>query len=525
MSEPAAPARAPEPDSGGDSPYRVAFENGHEVILIAQDGVIKVANQAAERVSGFSRQELLGKPFLDLIHADDQAQTVNRYQRRLAGDRSEQSMTARIVRKDGAVAWVESHSMPVQWEGRAAVLVFVADVTERELARREALERDRMLERIAELTPHFIFIYDYEIDRDVYLNRSVPAGLGYSPQQEAALQPYPFAKLCHPEDLARAMDRDRRWEDAPDGTVDTVEFRLLHASGEWRWFRSLNTPFLRDAKGRVRQILGVSEDVTERRKSEEAVRRTEKLESLAVLAGGLAHDFGNLLTPVLGRAELLLSRLSADSPLRVHAEAIRTAAERSAELVEQLVAYAGRRPAESRPVDVGALAAEVVELLRPVIPSGVRAEMVLQPGLAPAAGDPSQLRQVVLNLLTNAFEAAGDRGRRVVLRTRAGNLAEEDLAGLDLADGIVPGPVLVLEVEDDGEGMDAATRARLWEPFFTTKPRGRGLGLPSVLGILRRHGAGLAVDSEPGVGTTFRVYLPLAHPSAPARAATAGREL
>jgi PAS domain S-box-containing protein len=503
---------APEPGAAAshESPYRAAFEHAPEAILVLQDAHLVLLNEAASRISGYSRDELMGRPFGSFVHPDDVAAVAELYARRLAGDTAERIFVFRILDREGAVRWLEVHSMPTLWAGRPAVLAFLAEVTERELGRAESERREKMLERISEVSPNFIFIYDYELGRDVYINRSVPAALGYSDEEEAALQPYPFAKLCHPADLERAMARDERWEEIAEGAVDAVEFRLRAASGEWRWFRSLNTPFRRDAVGRIVQILGVSEDVTDRKRADEALRRSEKLTSLAVLAGGLAHDFGNLLTPVLGRAELLLSRLEEDSPLRAHVTAIRTSAELAADLVEQLRIFSGQRPAETRAVDLNRIVAEVVEVLRPVTPRGVAVHFNLDPRLPWVSGDPSQLRQVVLNLLTNAFEATGERGGRVDVRTRPSQLEAPDLADLDLAEGVAPGPAIVLEVEDEGCGMDAATRARLWEPFFTTKPRGRGLGLPSVLGILRRHGAGLEVDSRPGRGTRFAVFLPLA---------------
>jgi PAS domain S-box-containing protein len=502
----------PDPEPGAAAshdPYRAAFENAPEAILVLQDERLVLLNEAASRISGYSREELMESSFVAFVHPEDVSAVIELYARRLDGDTAERIFVFRILDREQTIRWVEVHSMPTVWAGRPAVLAFLAEVTARELDRAEAERRDRMLERVTEVSPNFIFIYDYELGRDVYINRSVPAALGYSREEEKALLPYPFAKLCHPADLRVALARDERWSEVADGTVDAVEFRLRAASGEWRWFRSLNTPFRRDANGRIVQILGVSEDITDRRRADEALRRSEKLTSLAVLAGGLAHDFGNLLTPVLGRAELLLTHLDEDSPLRSHATAIRTSAELATDLVEQLRIFSGQRPVESRAVDLNRLVSEVVEVLRPVTPRAVAVRFTLDPRLPPALGDPSQLRQVVLNLLTNAFEALGEGGGRVDVRTRPSHLEASDLADLDLSEGVAPGPAVVLEVEDDGCGMDADTRARLWEPFFTTKPRGRGLGLPSVLGILRRHGAGLEVDTRPNRGTRFSVFLPV----------------
>ena len=505
MADPSSRASTGGAGEAPDAPYRVAFDHSLEAIVIAQDGCVQVANPATARLSGYPHEELIGKPFLDLVVPADHPQTIDRYQRRLAGDATDRSMVLRGLRKDGTVVWLEAHSMPVDWRGRPAVLIFIADVTDREQARSDAAETQRMVERIAEVAPYFLFIYDYDLQRDVYINRSVAAALGYSPAEEAALGPYPFLELCHPDDLTRSLERDRRWIDVPDGTADAVEFRLRHRNGEWRWFLSHNTPFLRAADGRVRQILGMSQDVTERKRSAELLRRTERIESLGLLAGGVAHDFSNLLTPIVGHVELLLARLPAGSPLAERALAIQSAAERATALVRQLMAYAGKGEIERRPVDLNALVRETVGLLEGARASASPFELELEAALPPIEADRSQLRQVLSNLLANARDAVAGGPGAVRVVTRRCQLGAAELGRMVVAEGLAAGPAVLLEVADQGPGMDADTLARLWEPFFTTKPAGRGLGLPSVLGILRQHRAGLGVESSPGHGTRFRV--------------------
>lgn len=523
-----APAAGAELSAGAH--YRVAFDNSHEAIVILQDGMVKVANPAAARLSDSTLDQLIGASFLDFIHPDDQKLVAELYARRLSGDTAERSMVARIVRPGGGILVLEVHSMPVQWDDRTAVLAFLGDVTDREQVRSDAQEMSRRLARIAEVAPYFLFIYDYDLGRDVYINRSVPAALGYSPAEAAALGPYPFERLCHPDDMAAALDRDTRWQGFVDGSSLTVDFRLRHRNGEWRWFRSHNTPFLRDDRGRIQQILGMTQDITESKRSAELLRRTERLESLGLLAGGIAHDFSNLLTPIVGNVELLLDRLPADSPLRGRAEAISAAADRATELARQLLVYAGRGEIEPRVIDLNALVEDVVHLLRALATISTHTRLDLAPRLPPISGDSSQLRQVILNLLTNAHDAlaalppqrtaeagpgGGDEPGRVLVRTRRVELRAADLGTLLLGDGMRPGPAVLLEVVDNGIGMDAETLERLWEPFFTTKERGRGLGLPSVLGILRAHRAGVGLESHPRSGTQFRVYFSEAAESEP----------
>lgn len=516
MSELPAPAEGEPPEGSPGLHYRVAFDNSLEAIVIAQDGVLKVANPATEKLSGYSHEELIGLPFLELIAAEDHAHTVERYERRLRGDAADRSMAVVGITRDGRRVQLEVHSMPVEWQGRPAVLAFLADVGDREAARADAAESSRMVARIAEVAPYFVFIYDYDLGRDVYLNRSVPEALGYSPEEARAMGDYPFLHLCHPDDLARSLDRDRRWREVPDGGSDAVEFRMRHRSGEWRWFVSHNTPFRRDERGRVRQILGMSLDISDKKRGEELLRRTERLESLGLLAGGIAHDFSNLLTPILGNTELLIRQLPLDSPLLPRARSIASAAEGAAELVRQLLVYAGRGDIERRAVDLNGVVEDVVRLLDSVPPSSFSTHLDLEPGLPDVSGDASQLRQVVMNLISNARDAQANRPGSVRVSTRRIAVDARQLAACVLREGMKPGPAVLLEVVDEGVGMDPDTLARLWEPFFTTKKNGRGLGLPAVLGILRQHRAALALDSEPGAGSRFRILLPPARREVPA---------
>jgi two-component system, cell cycle sensor histidine kinase and response regulator CckA len=523
-SKPQSEGGLPVPGTGGDAAadahYRVAFENSQEAIVIVQDGLIKVANPAAARMTGIALEALTGKPFLDFVHPDDQSLVLDLYYRRLGGDTEERRLVSRILRPAGSVLMLETNSMPVKWQDRPAVLVFLSDVTDREQVRSDAQEMSRRLARIAEVVPYFLFIYDYDLGRDIYINRSVPAALGYSPAEAAALGPYPFEHLCHPDDKAAALDRDTRWQGFVDGSSLALDFRLRHRNGEWRWFRSHNTPFLRDDTGRIRQMLGVASDITESKRSEEMLRSTERLESLGLLAGGIAHDFSNLLTPIVGNVELLLDRLPESSPLRDRAIAIAAAADRATELARRLLVYAGRGEIEPRALDLNSLVEDVVHLLRSLETLATHTRLELAPRLPMIAGDSSQLRQVILNLLTNAHDAiavspaAADGTGRVQIRTRRVELRSGDLSTLLLGDGMKPGGAVLLEVIDNGVGMDAETMARLWEPFFSTKERGRGLGLPSVLGILRAHRAGISLESQPKSGTHFRLFFAEAAPAA-----------
>ncbi|MFN7146798.1 MAG: two-component system sensor histidine kinase NtrB, partial [Myxococcota bacterium] len=265
----------------------------------------------------------------------------------------------------------------------------------------------------------------------------------------------------------------------------------------------------------------------ERARLEEQFQRAQKLEGIGLLAGGIAHDFNNLLTGILGNAELALADLPEDAPARECIDRIVRSSVRAADLTNQLLAYAGRQPTTTAPVDVSALVADMGDLLRAAIPRNVALRLDLAPRLPAVTGDRAQLQQVVMNLLTNAAEAAGPHGGTVWVRTALLGVTAERLARSWLQTDAAPGEYVLVEVRDDGAGMDADTLARIFDPFFTTKATGRGLGLSAVLGIVTGHRAVLEVESHPDAGTTFTVLfpslggaapLPAPEPDAPGRA-------
>lgn len=263
-------------------------------------------------------------------------------------------------------------------------------------------------------------------------------------------------------------------------------------------------------------------DLTERRRIEEERRQLEaqmqhadKLKSLGVLAGGVAHDFNNLLTAILGNAGLALTHLTPGDDAHKCVEQIRNASLRAAEITNQMLAYSGQSTFVVEPVDLSRLAKEMSRLLRTCISKMVTLEYDLQPDLPAIEADAGQIRQVIMNLITNAAEAIGEQTGTVTVRTSVMEVDEAYLAGTWTGAELAPGPYVFLEVADTGCGMSPETQPRIFEPFFTTKFTGRGLGLAGVLGIVRGHDGAIKVDSTPGVGTTFRVLFPYSGAVAP----------
>ncbi|MCA1827505.1 MAG: ATP-binding protein [Myxococcales bacterium] len=286
----------------------------------------------------------------------------------------------------------------------------------------------------------------------------------------------------------------------PNGRIAEVHFSPVRAEG-----------------GGIDQVVAIGIDVTARQRAQEERARiqekmlqTQKLESLGVLAGGIAHDFNNLLTVIQGNAAVALARLPDGHPVREPIDDIVGAAHRAADLTRQMLAYSGRGRFEIRPLDLRQQVREIANLLRSSIPKKVALRIDEPPYLPTVQGDPSQMHQVVMNLVLNAAEAIGERDGDVTV-----GLGEEEVGaegGGDLVgrERLADGRYVRLTVSDTGTGMDEKVRSRIFDPFFTTKSTGRGLGLAAVLGIVRGHGGALRIDSTPGRGTRFDVLLPAA---------------
>ncbi len=278
--------------------------------------------------------------------------------------------------------------------------------------------------------------------------------------------------------------------------------------GETYWDVRANPQ--RDSSGQVSGLMGVSIDITARRRAEEAVLQAQKLESLSVLAGGIAHDFNNLLVSILGNAGLALLELSPESPARESIEDIQAAGQRAAELARQMLAYSGKGHFVVQRIDLSQIVREMTHLLRASIGKSAALRFDSPPSLPAVEADATQLRQVVMNLVLNASDAIGDQEGVIRVSTGVRHATRADLAREFARDDLPGGDYVFLEVADTGVGMDAETRSRIFDPFFTTKFTGRGLGLAAVLGIVRGHRGAIRVDSEPGSGTTFVVLLPAA---------------
>jgi PAS domain S-box-containing protein len=340
-----------------------------------------------------------------------------------------------------------------------------------------------------------------------YATPNVREVFGYS-AEEFVRGDVAYGSLVVDEDAER-VGREVA-ENSASGSASFVHepYRIRDRSGGVHWLYDF-THILRDEGGQVTHYLGYVVDITERMHAEEQAREldrrllhAQKLESLGLLAGGVAHDFNNLLAGILGQAGLARRKLrtspeQADEALAQIEQLVR----RASDFTKQLLAYAGKGTAVAEPVALGELVDELRGMVQVMLPSGATLDIRCEDELPRVLADRAQLQQVVMNLLTNAVDAVGERGGRIQVRLR-------DVEHLEGIDGIPRGHFVELEVTDDGVGMDDAVLARLFDPFFTTKASGRGLGMSAVQGIVRAHGGHIHVASTPGEGTVFRVLWP-----------------
>jgi PAS domain S-box-containing protein len=346
---------------------------------------------------------------------------------------------------------------------------------------------------------------DAEMYRFTFVNDYARKLLGMETERWVA-EPAFWYENVHPDDRTRA--RENAGAARQPGQTYPIEYRMVDAAGQVLWVREIITVI--SDHGRVLGRRGVVVDITPRVLAEEALRQSQKLESLGVLAGGIAHDFNNLLTTILGNAEMLSPLVASQAPAgKVHLEKIERTTRRLAELTRQMLAYSGRTRFSVAEVNLNALLREMGELLSISVPKNVRVVYQLDPNLPPLEADSAQIRQIILNLLTNASEAIGDGHRgEVIVRTESCVLGGAGAKDLFPGQDLEPGRYVRLEVSDNGAGMTPETLSRIFDPFFTTKFTGRGLGLAALQGIVRGHRGGIKIFSQPGEGTVFTILFP-----------------
>jgi PAS domain S-box-containing protein len=332
------------------------------------------------------------------------------------------------------------------------------------------------------------------------VNPALIGMLGYSSALEVlALNPQKDV-FAEPREYAQLVDEFRR-----TGGIDGFEVRWKRKDGAVITVR-LSGRAVTGGDEPADVLEAIAEDITARRVLEDQFRQAQKMEAVGRLAGGIAHDFNNLLMVICGYTEVVLSQLTERHPLRAKAEAIQQASNRASALTRQLLAFSRKQLLELKVIDVNAIVSDMERLLRPLIGEDIELSTQLAANLGCTRADAGQLEQVIMNLVVNAKDAMPDGGK-LCIRTASVTLDDSYRPENTL---IKNGPYVMISVSDSGHGMDRETQARIFEPFFTTKEQGKGtgLGLSTVYGIIKQSGGYVFVQSEPGSGTAFTIYLP-----------------
>ncbi|MCE5241817.1 MAG: PAS domain S-box protein [Syntrophobacteraceae bacterium] len=465
-------------------------------------------NDAASTGLGYTREEFSGLTLFDL-QATMPREELEGYIRS-AIENGCVHFENRQRLKDGSPRDVHISKRAIRIRGRDYLATIWHDIT-RQKESEQALQASEARLQLAMSASH-LGVWEWDIQTNVVYCSPQCCEIFEIEQSEASIES--FQRQVHPEDLTTIKTA---FDNALScGTVHSSEYRIVRRNGELIWVYSLGRAFF-DEAGKPLRVAGIVQDITAGKKAQEEKQKLEaqlfqaqKMESIGRLAGGVAHDFNNMLGVIIGHADLLLDEIDPDGPLFQDLEEIRSAAYHSADLTRQLLAFARKQRTNPRVLDLNDTISGMLKMLRRLITEDI--SLLWSPGPAPwkVKIDPSQIDQILANLLVNSRDAISGVGT-ITLKTENITLEDSDSQNTD---NLMPGDYVLLTAGDTGAGMSKDVLKHIFEPFFTTKDvgRGTGLGLATVYGIVKQNNGFIMVDSRPNEGTTFRIYFPRFEP-------------
>ncbi len=454
--------------------------------------------------------ELSYERYLERIHPDDRTRFESVVSKTFEAGGS-YAHEYRVVLPDGTTRWIQGRGqIEIGPEGPARLRGTAQDITERKEAEQRLVDAELRYRTLVERLPLATYIRPLDMSRpNVYASPQVEQMLGYSAEEWQG-NPRLLAEIVHPDDRQRVLAEAARVRST--GEPFRGEYRYIARDGRVVWVQD-ETYVVQDEHGEP-CVQGYLLDITERKQAEEErdrlrdeLHHSQKLDAIGQLAGGVAHDFNNMLTAIKGYSELLLDGLEPGSPLRAEAEQIRRAADQASGMTSQLLAFSRKQPSQPKLIDLNEVVSAASDLLRRLVGGAVELVADARAQVAGVLADPTQIEQVLLNLAVNARDAM-PAGGTLRITTQNVEIGEERAAEHEA----VAGSYVVISVADTGQGMDASTKERVFEPFFTTKGpgQGSGLGLATVYGIVKQSSGFVRVESEPHAGSVFEVYLPCA---------------
>ncbi len=442
--------------------------------------------------------------FMELVHPEDRA-AVEAVFRGSFNQRESCVFEHRLCLAQGQIKFVEE-----RWQiffddfGKPARAIGTCqDISERKRADQKLRESEERFRQLAENIHEVFWITDPSKSQMLYISPGYEKIWGRS-CESVYQSPQTWLEAIHPEDLSRILEASVNKQTG--GIYDEI-YRIVRPDGSLRWIHDRAFP-IRDAVGEVYRIVGTAEDITRQRELEEQFRQAQKMESIGQLAGGVAHDFNNLLTVINCYSQLLLESPGLPPDAGEMLKEVFTAGERAAKLTQQLLTFSRKQAIRTEIIDLNEIVTDVAKMLRRLIGENIELQMSMSEGLPPITADVGMMDQVLMNLAVNARDAM-PKGGRLSISTKLENIDEQSARQNSEAR---PGQFVCLKIRDTGCGMSPEVLTRIFEPFFTTKEigKGTGLGLATVFGIVKQHNGWIEVESEPGSGAAFKVFLPAA---------------
>lgn len=494
--------------------YRSVFDNINDAIFIhnIKDVSILDVNQKMCEMFGFTHEEALQLRMEDICAYDTEytRETSRKYIQKTINE-GPQIFQWKCKDKAGRIFWVEINLKLINLDGQDRLIAVVRDISQSKKAKEALVESEKRFRTIFESSPVGISI----ARRDGILINSNPAFqkmLGYTKEELARN----FLEITYPDDVPKNL---RLFTDMVEGKRDHywMEKRYIHKNGSIIWANLIVT-VIRDRDGAFKYNFAIVENITERKKLEDRLRHAQKLEAIGQLAAGVAHDFNNILTAIIGYGNLLKMKLRDNEQLSHSINQLLAITERGAGLTQSLLAFSRKQIISLKPVNLNALVERIGKLIPRFIGEQIEFRKNLSSKNITIMADSSQLEQVLMNLAGNARDAMPEGG----VLTIDTALVELDACYVKMHGFGSPGPYALITVSDTGTGIDAETMDKIFEPFFTTKEvgEGTGLGLSLVYGIIKQHEGYINVCSEPGHGATFKIHIPLAKETAKEGAGT-----
>jgi PAS domain S-box-containing protein len=483
--------------------YRALFENSTDAItVLTSEGVILEANQRWQHVLKMSPEQMIGRTVRDLAAPGHEAENADLFKKSVEAGAMRVDPVA-LQRSDGVTVYMEFSTTVIEVDNQPLVFSIGHDVTDRVLAARALKAAEEKYRTLVERLPDAVWTAD-ETGNISYIGPCVEQICGYTAEEMSAEDIVTRCKTqVHPEDEAHV--RSAFMALMRDGKLFDVEYRRRHKNGGWVWVR--NRSFATYERDGVHYAEGLLSDVTEKRRLEESVLQSQKMEAIGQLVGGIAHDFNNILAVILGNSHFLIDALIGRDPRRADAEEIKLAAEKGAALTRQLLAFTRRQLLAPAVINLNTVVTGIEKMLRRLIGENIDCSIFESADLASVRADPGQIEQVIMNLVINSRDAM-PTGGKLTIETSNVDLEESYSDGHTAS--MPPGRYVMLSITDNGCGMTEETKRHVFEPFFTTKAKGKGtgLGLSTCYGIVKQSGGYIWGYSEFGLGTAFKVYLP-----------------